>query len=257
MPNSITSHFDELSLEHLVHIRSFLDGDAEGFSRACSGLAVTDSTYRTMQATRLLNAAENDTSILARLIQPLASLDRTTRAGICEFNRRVIQAIHSLGVPFPTNRVVEAADLTRVSQEVEDRALVTIWPTIYFKILNNPLIDLDSITMPDQATANAQTIRAWMEANATTLQQVNELDLSNIDLSCVPREIGLLVNLTNLNLSNNQFTTLPESFGQLANLQYLNLDGNQLTTLPESFGGLANLHWLELNHNQLTRLPNH
>ncbi|MCP4541138.1 MAG: GTPase [Chloroflexi bacterium] len=82
-----------------------------------------------------------------------------------------------------------------------------------------------------------------------------ELDLSRIELTTLPPEIGQLTNLTQLNLSGNHLTALPSEIGQLTNLTWLHLYGNHLTVLPPEIGQLTNLTQLYLNGNQLTMLP--
>jgi internalin A len=79
-------------------------------------------------------------------------------------------------------------------------------------------------------------------------------DLSGLELTELPAEIGDIENLRNLNLYGNQLTGLPETIGKLVNLQYLSLSGNQLTGLPETIGKLVNLRYLSLSGNQLTGL---
>jgi internalin A len=90
------------------------------------------------------------------------------------------------------------------------------------------------------------------EAQSTGAQR---LDLSNLELTRLPAEIGQLTNLQELNVENNQLTILPTEVCQLTNLRELDLAHNQLTTLPTEVCQLTNLHTLRLAHNQLTTLP--
>jgi len=71
----------------------------------------------------------------------------------------------------------------------------------------------------------------------------------------IPSELGNLTNLENLLLSNNQLTSLPPEIGNLTNLKQLRLDDNQFTSLPPEIGNLTNLTRLEFHNNQLTSLP--
>jgi internalin A len=86
-------------------------------------------------------------------------------------------------------------------------------------------------------------------------EQWEELDLSCMNLSELPPEIGTLHNLAGLDLCINQLTTLPEVIGELHNLRGLKIRGNHLTALPEVIGTLYNLIFLDLSMNQLTALP--
>ncbi len=47
----------------------------------------------------------------------------------------------------------------------------------------------------------------------------SELDLSRMDLTAIPSEIGQLSGLQQLYLFNNQLTSLPKEIGQLSNQQ--------------------------------------
>ncbi|AFY99750.1 COR domain-containing protein [Calothrix sp. PCC 6303] len=86
-------------------------------------------------------------------------------------------------------------------------------------------------------------------------EQWKELNLSGMDLSELPSEIGNLTSLTDLYLNRNQLSTLPEAFGNLTSLTHLYLSANQLNALPEAFGNLTSLRYLKLNNNQINALP--
>src|SRR6266487_3762329 len=81
------------------------------------------------------------------------------------------------------------------------------------------------------------------------------LDLSDLNITQVPVELGQLNNLQRLYLNGNQLTQLPVELGQLSNLRRLYLDGNQLTQLPAELGQLSNLQLLYLHGNRLTQVP--
>jgi len=70
--------------------------------------------------------------------------------------------------------------------------------------------------------------------NMLLLDTIKTLDLSNLNLEILPKEIGLFSTLEELNLSGNQLRELPESLRQLKSLKNLNLYGNPLGFLPEA-----------------------
>ncbi|MCB1148810.1 MAG: leucine-rich repeat domain-containing protein [Chlamydiia bacterium] len=81
------------------------------------------------------------------------------------------------------------------------------------------------------------------------------LNLSNLELSSIPHEIGLLSQLKQLNLEYNKISALPPAIGKLGQLQILDLSDNQLTILPNAIGQLPKLKELFLRKNQLSDLP--
>lgn len=252
--NNVINSLHLLPLETLVLIRSYIDGtDGNSFSATCRNLAAADSAYRSIEAEKIFKAVGPGTSLLSRLIQPLASLNLTTRAGLCEFNNRIVKVFRQFRSAIPLNRVFKAEAVTAIAQKLqafEDRALAKVWPRIYEAArAATPSINLDPYTM------SAQDIRNWMNANPTILLSIHQLNLSGMELCHLPKEIGLLANLQKLLLDNNRLISLPNSVCRLANLHTLSLDNNQLTRLPESFGQLANLQMLRLNNNRLTALP--
>ena len=85
--------------------------------------------------------------------------------------------------------------------------------------------------------------------------QVRVLNLEGNQLTSLPPNIGQLTNLTKLSLAFNRLTFLPPEIGQLTHLTKLSLRCNQLTVLPPEIGQLTRLITLDLGYNQLTSLP--
>ena len=81
------------------------------------------------------------------------------------------------------------------------------------------------------------------------------LDLHNLELTDLPKELFQLKKLKWLNLNGNQISRLSEEFGGLINLETLGLSHNRLTRLPESIVNLKNLQTINLNYNQITYVP--
>jgi internalin A len=87
------------------------------------------------------------------------------------------------------------------------------------------------------------------------LGKIEQLDLSDQNLTELPIEIGELIALKSLNLSGNRLKSLPIEIGNLTNLQKLNVRSNNLEYLPVEIGNLQNLITLDLWNNQLTEFP--
>ncbi|KAL0263889.1 UNVERIFIED_CONTAM: hypothetical protein PYX00_010960 [Menopon gallinae] len=88
-----------------------------------------------------------------------------------------------------------------------------------------------------------------------SLSQLQKLDISGNQLTTLPGEIESLSQLQELYIGNNQLTALPKEIGRLSQLQKLYLGSNQLTGLPKEIGSLSQLQEVYLSHNQLTELP--
>ena len=96
-----------------------------------------------------------------------------------------------------------------------------------------------------------ERIKKWQKRS-----YVNEwLDLNELGLTELPKEIGELKNLQRLSLANNQLSEYPKEIGELKNLQWLSLGNNQLSGLLKEIGELKNLEGLSLANNQLSEYP--
>jgi len=84
---------------------------------------------------------------------------------------------------------------------------------------------------------------------------LSSLDLSDLGLTTVPREIGNCSNLKELILWRNKIKELPKEIGKLKKLQILYLSGNKLSTLPSEIGELTNLRELYLTWNEIKEFP--
>src|SRR5215831_17699903 len=81
------------------------------------------------------------------------------------------------------------------------------------------------------------------------------LNLSGLNLSQLPAEVGQLTHLRELFLRSNQLSQVPAELRQLTNLQVLILSDNQLSQVPIELVQLTNLEELRLDDNQLSQLP--
>ena len=86
--------------------------------------------------------------------------------------------------------------------------------------------------------------------------QLQELNLSDNQLTTLPDFLSKFVQLQSLSLGNNELTKLPNWIGNLKNLEKLSLIDNQLTSIPETLINLTQLKILGLFSNKLTSFPN-
>ena len=87
------------------------------------------------------------------------------------------------------------------------------------------------------------------------LEHLEELNLSDNQITAVPAAIGRLRNLAVLDLRLNSIAALPEALLRLERLRVLNLWGNQLAALPEWLPEMASLAELIISANPLAALP--
>ncbi|BBB26136.1 leucine-rich repeat-containing protein kinase family protein [Amphritea japonica] len=80
------------------------------------------------------------------------------------------------------------------------------------------------------------------------------LDLSNNELTSLPKELAQLRKLKILFASNNHFETLPEALGQCASLEMIGFKSNKIGHVPEN-SLPTELRWLILTDNQISTLP--
>ena len=101
----------------------------------------------------------------------------------------------------------------------------------------------------------ADEIRKWMEENTHEIEQIEYLNLSNLDLTALPKEIGKFTGLRTLNLSDNKLVALPPEIVNLSQLETINLNFNKLDNLPPEIGNLSKLEHLEICFNRLIKIP--
>ena len=88
------------------------------------------------------------------------------------------------------------------------------------------------------------------------IKSLNFLQISNVNLSSVPEEVGDLTNLKNLALQGNKIKELPDTIGSLTQIKFFDVSTNELAKVPDSLGRLQALHTLNLSCNNLMSLPN-
>ncbi|KAF7633433.1 hypothetical protein Mgra_00007120 [Meloidogyne graminicola] len=81
------------------------------------------------------------------------------------------------------------------------------------------------------------------------------LDISNNQLTSLPKEFSSLRRLTYLSLRANSITNIPAAIAKLKNLNILYIGGNRLISIPDSIGALSELTCLGLAENCLESIP--
>jgi Leucine-rich repeat (LRR) protein len=71
------------------------------------------------------------------------------------------------------------------------------------------------------------------------LSAVTRLDLSALELTAIPEQLGAFVGLRRLDLSFNLLTALPASLSRLTALEWLDLRGNPINAIPEELEGVT------------------
>ncbi len=86
-------------------------------------------------------------------------------------------------------------------------------------------------------------------------KNISKIDLSNHNLSNIPKEIFNYRNLRKLNLANNNILTIPKEISKLRLLEVLNLADNRINNLYAKVFELKNLKTLILNNNKIKKIP--
>lgn len=76
-----------------------------------------------------------------------------------------------------------------------------------------------------------------------------------IEITCIPHEIGTLINLQYLHITSNKISNIPVEIGDLINLRKLWLNSKYITNIPAEIGKLVNLRELHLNRCKITSIP--
>eukprot|EP00092_Neocalanus_flemingeri_P003083 GFUD01003292.1.p1 GENE.GFUD01003292.1~~GFUD01003292.1.p1 ORF type:complete len:378 (+),score=92.14 GFUD01003292.1:114-1247(+) len=95
------------------------------------------------------------------------------------------------------------------------------------------------------------------DEEADAHKNVNNLVVSNNQLSSVPDIVSNLINLTRLDFSNNSIALVCDAITSLTSLTHLILRNNLITDndLPKDMIGMRSLRTLNLSGNRLTCLP--
>jgi len=84
---------------------------------------------------------------------------------------------------------------------------------------------------------------------------VVEVNLSRIQLTCIPKQLSECKSLQSLNMSHNNLSSVSFDLSTFPMLSRLDLSHNSLISLPTSLSLVPMLSFLSLSHNQLSSLP--
>lgn len=85
--------------------------------------------------------------------------------------------------------------------------------------------------------------------------RITKLDISNKNLTEIPRSVFSFKRLRVLKVSGNKLKRVPLEITVLKNLERLDLSNNQISVLHASIGKLRNLKVLNLNNNKIKGFP--
>ena len=87
------------------------------------------------------------------------------------------------------------------------------------------------------------------------LISIFELDLSEMKLSNIPKDLFLCKHIKVLYLHKNNLTEIPNEISKLTELKVLTLSNNQISKLPNEIASLPNLEEIDISENIFTCFP--
>jgi Leucine-rich repeat (LRR) protein len=116
-------------------------------------------------------------------------------------------------------------------------------PQVLFELENLQILDLNETKLNSIP-------------NQHTLNNLNELYLSNNSFFDIPQSICTMEQLKILDMSNNRIQTIPDYFVNTKRLEILILSYNNLTNLSNNITRLLTLKKLIVSHNQINSIEN-
>jgi len=196
-------------------------------------------TYLHVSSSDLTKRNQKDQSYKAKTLHKLMSLAHS----LSEIEKLPCPTYSSLSAFF---QEVEARNLIRMIGAIRDASPLPNLPA-----------GVEDLQIPNDPTATIQKanrLRDWINQGAIAAIG-STLDLTNKDLSLLPKEIGQLQTLQALDLKGNRLVSLPKEIGQLKALQELRLGNNRLVSIPKEIGQLKALRWFDLKNNHLVSIP--
>ena len=146
----------------------------------------------------------------------------------------------------------EAVEAICTVLDLQPENIVADWYAVEISTSNSGIQEL---TEKEDSNLDSPYNKALKKIEQAARYGAEELDLSGMELTELPAEIGQLINLTKLHLGHNSLSNLLPEIGQLTNLRNLYLSENSLSNLPPEIGQLTNLAYLNLSENSLPIPP--
>lgn len=149
---------------------------------------------------------------------------------------------------------------SEVSNLEELRIIFENHLNLYFASIKKPLLDLSQVLTMDRIDIVSCLRRLSMgeqidDNKMRYIKNLEELDLSKLNIGELPVWIENLTNLKKLNLHSTKISKLPRGLSKLRNLQELNLCANPLYALPKWIDSLKNLEMLNLGYTKIKKVP--
>lgn len=124
-------------------------------------------------------------------------------------------------------------------------------------ILEIPLLEEmeGKVKIKKEVIASTSYQKALNRIKLEKSKRTGKLDLSNLKLKRIPKELFDLVHLEILDLSSNKISTLPSGVRNFKNLKQLILSNNPIKKLPVSIGLFNQLTEIELDKGKLKDFP--
>ncbi|MBS0604618.1 MAG: leucine-rich repeat domain-containing protein [Verrucomicrobia bacterium] len=164
-------------------------------------------------------------------------------------NKGQLSSPHAL-IPYHLSQMKESFD-----PYVRADDMMKLWEAIQKAAPPKLASKMQSIEFPEDPLIQAEKMGSLLKLYQEELESIEKLDLSNLGLHTLPKEIDLLVNLKTLDLSRNRLTDLPDEIGNLKKLTVLDLNKNRLTALPSGVCNLSSLESLTACCNRIAEIP--
>jgi Leucine-rich repeat (LRR) protein len=102
-----------------------------------------------------------------------------------------------------------------------------------------------------------QDLKEWIQngCDPNIAKNVVRLDISDNEISEIPKEIGQLINLRQFYCTYNKISEIPKEIGQLINLREFWCCNNKISEIPKEIGQLIDLQKFNCIYNQISEIP--